>query len=86
MSDPSAIREDAPSPWWPCPECGGIHFRTTCVFERGRWADERTWKAFDPLDGHPGGIAVDVTCDTCGHEFNIAEHYDWPPALGSTEE
>lgn len=79
MTEPSAIKDDAPSPWWPCPECGEIRFRTTCVFERGRWADDTsTYVRSDPPDGRPCGIALNVTCTACDHELDIAAHYGWP--------
>lgn len=78
------IDPDAQSPWWPCPDCGDIHFHTTVTFERGGWVqympEEHVWQAFDPPTGRPTGTALDVRCDGCGHEFNIAKHYDWPIA------
>ena len=82
MSD--EIDPDAVSPWWPCPECGGIAFQPAfCVFERGRWVEtlgDHEWVAFDPPAGWPTGVSADVRCVDCGHEFNIARHYGWPIA------
>ncbi|MGZ4516692.1 MAG: hypothetical protein ACXVXN_02055 [Mycobacteriaceae bacterium] len=79
MTEPNAITDDQPSPWWPCPECGGIYFRTTCVFERGAWVSEEKWEAFDPPTGQPSAIKVsDVTCVLCQHTFDVSKHYEWP--------
>jgi hypothetical protein len=71
--------DDEPSKCWPCPECGSVEFRpASCVFERGGWVDDETWRADDPPNGHPTAIAMDVTCLNCGHEFDIARYYEWP--------
>lgn len=82
MSEPNAITDDAPSPWWPCPECGGIHFHTTVTWERGSWVeyppDEPVWVPFDPPNAVPTGTSSHVVCADCGHEFDIAQHYEWP--------
>lgn len=87
MSEPprrdSAISDHGPSPWWPCPACGGIHFRVTCTFERGRWHEaddgELEWRPDDPVSGHPTGIgASDAECVTCGMITNLVEQYGWP--------
>lgn len=73
------INDLAPSPWWPCPECGGVALRAIVHFERGRWVDEGTYVALDPPDGVVGSVqASDVTCDGCGHRFDIHAHYGWP--------
>lgn len=71
---------DQPSYWWPCPECGGVHFRTICVFERGQWAEDRDEYLFDdPPNGRPNAIVTgDVECVDCGHRLDIHAHYGWP--------
>lgn len=77
----AATTDEAPSPWWPCPECGGAHFRVICVFERGEWVDEDTYVHHDPPSGTPTAIDVGVvTCVLCGHRFDIARHYGWGSA------
>ncbi|MGZ4610433.1 MAG: hypothetical protein ACXV2H_09275 [Actinomycetes bacterium] len=79
MTESNAITDNQPSPWWPCPECGGEAFRTTCVFERGSWVSDEQWEAFDPPKGRPSAINVsDVECVQCGWNFNICGHYEWP--------
>lgn len=76
---PNAVAEDAPSPWWPCPECGAIEMRFVGVLERGRWNEDWTYQQFSPPDGRPTGIRVDeVTCVACGHTFNPITQFGWP--------
>lgn len=81
MSDTTAATaDDAPSPWWPCPECGSVHFRATMSFERGSWMPDGRYVLFDPPTGTPTGIDVShVDCLECGNEFDIAHHYGWQP-------
>lgn len=77
---PSALSDTAPSPWWPCPECGGERFLGSFVLERGRWTEDfQEWQAFDPPSGVPTGIRVDeVECAACGHTFNPIAVFGWP--------
>lgn len=87
MSEPSAITDDAPSPWWPCPECGFEHFRVICCWERGNWQpcgyDEDgepafKWQAFDPPRGAPSGVSTMAECMNCRTTTDLATHYNWP--------
>lgn len=79
MTEPNAIREDAPSPWWPCPECGCVHFKVTCVFERGWWLSETNYVVAEPPQGRPSAIQVsDAECVDCGTVTNLREQYQWP--------
>lgn len=84
MTESAETFDDAPSPWWPCPECGGIEFRTVVLFERGEWIsfgddeDEGEYETFDPPDGRPGSVGTDVVCEQCGYRFDIHRHYGWP--------
>jgi hypothetical protein len=73
------VLDDMPSPWWPCPECGGAEFRTTVMFERGEWISDDEYELSDPPTGRPAAVAVqNVECVGCGNRFDIHGYYGWP--------
>jgi hypothetical protein len=76
-----AITDTAPSPWWPCPSCGGMWFTATLCFERGHWVDyvtEDGYEIYDPPLGIPSSVRCDeVTCDGCGWSGNLIAEYGW---------
>ena len=77
----TALRDDQPSPWVPCPQCGEIWHRIIATIERGEWRD--TADLTDQVyaidhDTTPNVTAFQVgeqaiECTGCGHRFGLTE-------------